>query len=56
MILGIILGGLWLVLRLIIILILIAAVPLAFFILIKLIQHGLDMLVEWFYTRDRHIA
>ncbi|MGI6090421.1 MAG: hypothetical protein ACOYEL_03410 [Saccharofermentanales bacterium] len=56
MILGIILGGLWLVLRLVIILILIAAIPLAFFILIKLIQYGLDRLVEWFYTKDRQIV
>ncbi len=50
MIVGIIIGGLWLVLKLLLFLLLMITIPLAVLILIKLIQHGLDKLVARVYA------
>lgn len=52
MILGIIAGGLWVVLRLALVLQLLIAVPLALLLLLKLVQYGLDLLVSKFFTTE----
>lgn len=50
MILGIIIGGLWLVLKLLFFLLVLIAIPLVVLILVKLVQYGLDRAVARVYS------
>ncbi|HHV42339.1 MAG TPA: hypothetical protein GXX72_05800 [Clostridiaceae bacterium] len=55
MVLGIIAGGLWLVLRFVLIMLIVIAIPLAVFIIIKLLQYGLDSVVARFFSKNKQV-